>query len=251
MEYYRTEAGHIQAEFARRLGLALRQYRKESSQRAHDYSDTLSLSILQSLLSSCMHLAEDFASSNRIKCFLSEPMGVSMPASSELIEFRKALPRRPEKFIDFLKILRDSMSHPNPITDLPDNNMPTGFTSIRDGNGVLNRIRFVWAPSVHNRGRLMGFKTKEAAEEWAYECINEDSLPHNRLVVEEYRGFWYVRNTLADEVVLKGVIVELSCDQVYSLTIALSTLLAQPLNKNWDQQTIIPLEVIVPLEYVA
>lgn len=234
----------MQADFARRLGLALRQYRGICGQQHEDYSVTLSLSVLQSLLCSCMHLTENLASSNRIKCFLSEPLGNSLPASTESIVFEKAFPLRPEKFIDFVKILRDSMSHPNPITGLSDN-LPTGFTSISNGSGMLNRFRFVWSPQRNDKGWLRGFRSNEKAQEWVRECIEVGSFPKERIVVEERRNYWYVHDIATKEPITKGVILELSCEQIYSLAIALSTLLAQPLNKNWDQQT------IVPLEYVA
>jgi hypothetical protein len=241
MEYHQTEYGLIQADYARRLGLALRQYRQVCSQQHEDYSVTLSLSVLQSLLCSCMHLAEKLASNNRIKCFLSVPMGPSLPASHELIVFRKALPRKPHKFIDFLKILRDAMSHPNPI-NCTSENAPTGFTSIPDDSGVIKFIRFVWAPYVDNGGRLRGFRTKEEAQEWAHSYVDGESSRQDCIKIVQMGQFWYVRDTMKNAFVSKGVIVELSCDQIWSLAIALSTLLAQPLNENWDHQTIVPLE---------
>lgn len=244
MEYYRTEDGQIQADFARRLGLALRQYRKQSEESAQDYFDTLSLSVLQSLLVRCMHLTKDLASSSRIRSFLSECMGDVLPASTEPIVFQKAIPHKPKKFIDFLKILRDSMSHPNPIVD-SSKHVPTGFTSIRDGSGVLNRFKFVWAPSIHSRGWLMGYKSEKEASQLVSDCLEDGDMDPDRLVVEKDQDYWYVRDCKLDERISREVIVELSSGQLYSLAIALSTLLAQPLNKNWDQQT------IVPLEYVA
>ena len=57
MEYHRTDDGQIQADLARRLGIVLRQYHEQIS--THDkYEVSLSLSILQTLLTNCVELSD-------------------------------------------------------------------------------------------------------------------------------------------------------------------------------------------------
>jgi hypothetical protein len=91
----------------------------------------------------------------------------------------------------------------------------------------------------------MGYKSEKEASQLVSDCLEDGDMDPDRLVVEKDQDYWYVRDCKLDERISREVIVELSSGQLYSLAIALSTLLAQPLNKNWDQQT------IVPLEYVA
>lgn len=250
MEYYRTENGQIQADLARRLGLALRQYREQRRGKEQDYSVTLSLSVLHTLLTSCVQLAKNLASKKRIKSFLSEPLGDSLPNSNEPIVFQKAIPRRPKTYFDLLNNLRDSMSHPNPI-DGSSGNTPTGFTSIQDGSGALKCIRFVWAPNIDNGGWPRGFKSKEEADELACECRDEDPARSNQIKVVKEDRFWYVRDSEQNELISRVVVVDLSSNQVYSLAIALCIILAQPLNKDWDQKTMTSLEKLIPNENAA
>lgn len=55
MEYFRTKDGQIQADHARRLGIILKQYREQIIS-TEKYEVSLTLTILQSLLTNCVEL---------------------------------------------------------------------------------------------------------------------------------------------------------------------------------------------------
>ena len=58
MEYFRTEDGQIQADLARRLGTVLKQYHSQIIS-IEKYEVSLSLSILQTLLTNCVELLDN------------------------------------------------------------------------------------------------------------------------------------------------------------------------------------------------
>jgi hypothetical protein len=65
MEYYRTNDGQIQADMARRLGIILEQYHQQIK-GSEKYEVTLTLSVLQTLLTNCIELLNHLKKKDKI-----------------------------------------------------------------------------------------------------------------------------------------------------------------------------------------
>ena len=145
MEYARTASGQIQADFARRAGQLLLQYERLSrALPAKDrYESTLTLALLQSMLTICWELLKDSQSSRRTS--VSALFGLAPECVVQSWPAARGLTYR-----EVFECLRNSLSHPGvqqqavyPVT---------GYTTMESGSGQIEQFEFVWSPWVNGTG---------------------------------------------------------------------------------------------------
>lgn len=227
MEYVRTDEAQIYADFARRLGTVLRQYL--SAEFKPTYEATLSICLLQSLLTNCTEHIRAMASGERRRSFFTrtveeEPLwGLS---KTQVLEntFPHGL-----TFERYTGHLRDALSHPTraKITaPVPS----TGFTSTGAEGETIRRYLFVSSPDVR-KGRPRSFSSQREVQYYMRKC----ELPDDVEVIPDGQRFSLRRENQPYFRVFRA---GLSVRQIEELVIGLSNHLAQPLDANWDQVTV-------------
>ncbi|MDP3667804.1 MAG: hypothetical protein Q8R50_14065 [Sediminibacterium sp.] len=230
MEYFRTDDGQIQADYARRLGIILKQYHEQII-ATEKYEVSLSLSILQSLLTNCIELLNNLKSGDKKKNPFHE-----YPIDSAVWGFDDNSIKhntffQPELTAEkIVRHIRNALSHPTKI-DIKSLHKTTGY--ITKGNTTLiETIIFVSSPDLNGRGNPKPYRTKEEAES----TITRDrNFPDNVQVIQLANGhFGYGLNGEAFHRIFE---IELTPDKLCTLTYSLSSYLSHPLIKSWDGKT--------------
>lgn len=230
MEYFRTEDGQIQADYARRLGIILKQYHEQII-ATEKYEVSLSLSILQSLLTNCIELLNNLKSSDKKKNpFYEYPIdsavwGFDDNSIKHNTFFQPELTA--EKIV---RHIRNALSHPTKI-DIKSLRKTTGYITKGDTT-LIETIIFVSSPDLNGRGNSKTYPTKVAAES----TITKDgNFPSNVQVIQLDNGkFSYQLN---GESFQRNFEIELTPHKLLTLTYSLSSYLAHPLIKSWDGRT--------------
>lgn len=140
--------------FALHAEQLLKQYAKLT--RTHDpadrYEATLTLSVLQFLLTNCWELYKHLNDKNAARELASLRDYTSAMLLEDDVRVTKDLPkpssRDPKAIIGHL---RNALSHPVPaIVEHP----VTGYTTKEDGSGTVSRIVFIDSPNVTSKGRV-------------------------------------------------------------------------------------------------
>lgn len=242
MEYERTKDGQIQADFAERVGQIVIQYGQLSEQLPQDqrYEITLWLCLLQSLLTTCsesikknrylnMQALRDLSSMRLAK----DPIRLGLDA--ECIDYYSG-EFASITYSGLLGCLRDALSHPN---NQDDSNLAlpvTGYTTSNAASGNIEQIIFVWSPWVCERKRQLKdiFRPHSGAENRRRldrECRNlKVKLGINDLEIREAPG-GYLEVMREGHAFRPEIRVRLTTTQIRTLTLELSQLLAEPLEK--------------------
>lgn len=207
VELRRDDENQIRAGFALHAWQLLQHYeeltREEASERR--YEATLTVSVLQSLLTNCWELytylgrrgprmlanLEDF-----VESLLAEPnVSVVSTFPNEKFDARSLIVH-----------VRNALSHPR----MKDTDPPTtGYTTIADGSGLISRLRFIDSPDVNSKGTMRAeARDRLGSEDFSQVRMFELELPLMRLAA------------LAEEVAL---------------------VLAQPVMNNWNSADLVPL----------
>lgn len=115
MQYFRTDDGQIQADLARRLGIVLKQYHLQiiSSEK---YEVSLSLSILQTLLTNCVELLNNLKTrdeqSNPLYQYPIDPIKWGFNENNIIVNTFNQMQLTAEKVI---RHIRNALSHPTKI----------------------------------------------------------------------------------------------------------------------------------------
>lgn len=224
MEYFTSENGQIQADFAFRLGKIILQYDNLNLPLIDNFSSTLHISILQNVLSNCVELL------NNLK---------ELPKDNELYLI-KDITLEYECFLGFkkymitkntfqnnisidtlLRCLRNSLSHPTYI-DIHSDTPSTGYTTKPDGSGIINKYIFISSPDVNKRNRPKCFKTKKQFEDY---CKEKRYDFQYKIENGEYK--------ILNPRILK---IQLNPQELKDITINICNYLAQPLQKNWNRK---------------
>jgi hypothetical protein len=230
MEYFRTDDGQIQADYARRLGIILKQYHEQIN-TTEKYEVSLSLSILQSLLTNCIELLNNLKSGDKKKNpFYEFPIDSSVWGfDDKSIKHNSFF--QPEITADkIVRHIRNALSHPTKI-DIKSLHKKTGYITKGD-TPLIEAIIFVSSPDLNGRGNSKPYKTKEAAES----TITRDrNFPDNVQVIQLANGqFCYQLNGEAFHRIFE---IELTPHKLLTLTYSLSSYLSHPLIKSWDGRT--------------
>lgn len=157
MEHARHFDG-IQAGHAANAGNGLQQYLDLAATLpgAARYEATLTICVLQSLLTQCAELLK--YSEGRALAELQEPLSAG-PSSLELAEFEIVQNTFPEELTcaGLLEHVRDALSHPAPDEEFCYR--PTGFTTTNSGTGVIEGYEFTSSPWIKSdRRQIAGMR---------------------------------------------------------------------------------------------
>jgi hypothetical protein len=133
---------------------------------------------------------------------------------------------------NFLLHLRNSLSHPTAITANSEI-QSTGYYSIADNSGRISKYIFIDSPDVkvgqNGKNRPKKFSNFKLYEDF----ITNSNYKKHPFTFEEINGEFELRNHRVYKVCL-------SSRQLKMLVVNLSSLLAQPVQKNWDGKVLNP-----------
>ena len=247
MNYFEDEKHRIQADMALRIGKIAYQYSQLDLPPEQNFTDTLHLCLLQNLLTNCEALMAAMAREN------GEDLGLKVPLSEMTDWGLDSVDIRDDSFESSLTVevflihLRHAMSHPTG-TDIDARFPSTGYHSIPDAAGMIEAIGFCNSPDTRNN-RPSSFPSEKAAR--GYLERNQGSSPRNpwnqipgdvevgEMAHPRGNQFGLFRY---GEPYARVFSVVLSTNQLRSLVLGLSNLLAQPAREHWDGHSI--LEVV-------
>lgn len=240
MEYERTPAGQIQADFARRAGQLLLQYERIGRDLSPDeqFESTLAVALLQSMLTICLELLNR-GSGQRVGTelrdvarllVLDEParMGLEPKCVVECWPSTRGLTYR-----EVFECLRHALSHPCPQggTTYP----VTGYTTVAQASGHIELFEFVQSSWVNGKGSGLSptyapGKTDDAAKTKAEECVRRwasNASVEGLELRKNADGKWRVY--LGDSLFVPVLRIRLTVQQLRTLTLTLSDLLSSSL----------------------
>jgi hypothetical protein len=134
---------------------------------------------------------------------------------------------------NYIRVIRNAMSHPTE-TDIAKELPSTGFSTVADESGRINKFVFINSPDVR-KNRQKYFNTRQEAEEY----IVENEISAEVLITETWtdNGNKYVL-TLDGKAYARFSKIEIAVGELRSFVKALSNYLAQPIQKEWDGITI-------------
>ena len=244
--YYEDHQGQIYADVAYRLGIIVKQYDFHIvGDDEMNFDSTMCVSFLQNLLTIyCEYWKnERFGVPN----FWKEPLyykdtlisannyfGIdpSMVIENNIVEEKVSI-------FNFLTHLRNSLSHPTAI-NANSEIQSTGYYSIADNSGRISKYIFIDSQDVkvdqQGKNRPKKFSNIELVKKFITNPINKK----HPFTYEEINGEYELRNHRVYKVCLTS-------RQLKMLVVNLSSLLAQPVQKNWDGRVLNP----KILEYAA
>ncbi len=241
-EYFRDPQNRIRAGFALHAGNLFVQYQRLSASihPSERYEATLTLCILQSLLTQCAELIKQMS---KIESFDWEQAVTDIPTRWGLRRGFIKEDTNPETltYRKFLEHLRNACSHP---TDLALESFPmsTGYSTIPGPTGLVEAFEFVDSPSVQNGRLRKQFRSnvRQVVQNtvttlnnaWMEENQTSEEPFHVVRIGEEYQVYKndneYVR--------LFRAIIPLS--DLTETVKFLANYLAQPSQHAWDGKTI-------------
>lgn len=181
MEYRRTDDAQIQADFAGRVGQILMQYEslKTKLPIEEQYEATLSIALLQTMLTQCQELLKNNRSVKNAPLGLEELVamanrGFDEPPPLLGITHECILDRWPSerslKYRDVIECIRNALSHPLPQTNerLPR----TGYTSQKCNSGLLEAFVFTQSPWVGPSGLLLSHYRVGKGEKYKFDDVS-------------------------------------------------------------------------------
>lgn len=219
-EYFLEPNGQIHADLAYRLGKIIEQYDSIKKIDLFNFDSSLCLCILQNLLTiydeknkfGGYPLTREKSFYNK-NCLIRDENYFDISTDKIEVDNSNSI----KTVGDFLKTLRNSMSHPTAINQMSDF-LSTGYFS-NSVNKKINSYTFVNSPDVKN-GSPIFFHTESKFNIYTKNKIYEFKK-------KQIRGGYQITNPRITKITLN--VIELK-----NLTIKLAKLLSQPVQKNWD-----------------
>jgi hypothetical protein len=239
MEYFRQESSKIPAGFALNAGKLLLQYSafSESLIPQERYDATLTICILQSLLTNCWELIESMKNHQKQKWLETV---TDVPG---LFEIRRIYVKEntfssdPNKltYEEFVGHLRNALSHPTYPEKIPS----TGYTTVPDKTGTVSQFRFIDSPWVKRGVILSGAcagkegKVRQTADSFSnkHQCGKLEVRQNSEGIYQIFREHENARYLPIFEAVLP-------LESLGELARKLANYLAQPTQENWDGTSI-------------
>lgn len=236
-EYIETPDGQIQADFARRVGQVLLHYEAGAAlgQPQDSYEATLTICLLQALLTNCVELIDKKVKNDRT--------GLTQDASRSLKEdpalfglnlqciTRQWPSDRPLKYREIFKCLRNALSHPLPQKA---NGFPTtGYTTWKSPSGMIEGFRFIQSPWVNRSGSDVAdrYKAKDEDRPELEMVMNAWSSNHGTSGLSIEPGSDGLnRIFLGEKRFIPCLQLDISTTQLRTMTLSLSDRLAEPLS---------------------
>lgn len=242
MEYERTDDSQIQADFAGRVGHILMQYErfKPALPLSEQYEATLSIALLQTLLTQCQELLKNHRSSKNA------PQGLEGLVAMANRGFDEPPPllgltndcilerwpsEKPVKYRDLIECIRNALSHPLPQNK--EQHPRTGYTTIKGASDLIEAFIFTQSPWVGPSGSLLpqyrpGKSEKKKFEDASIKISNwsRNFGVENVVLSETNDGYLPMRNGVSFVPVMR---VRLDVAQLRLFVLALSDYLSEPL----------------------
>jgi hypothetical protein len=232
MEYFRDPKNQIYADLAYRLGRIVVQY-EQLQTKEEKFEASLYLAILQNLMTNCNEYVRQMTRSSRRNSIFKKELADSDWGVNKSCWLKNTFNENPT-LENFIARIRNSVSHPT-NTDIESNYPSTGFSTIKDnGSRIIQKYRFINSPDVRDN-RLKEYTYEQIINileryksEFPTDVIYE-SMPGQP---EKYRF------TYRGDVFMRISIIDLSVKQLGSFVKKLANYLAQPIEKDWDGETI-------------
>ena len=229
MEYERTKEGLIQADLAKRLGTVLKQY-SDFKINEEKFEVSLTLAILQNLLTNCMELLKELSKKERRENPFTNELTDNLSdwgISNDCININ-TFEQGKITYEKIFRHLRNALSHPTNL-NLKSDYLSTGYTT-ENNSKAIEKIILVSSPDVR-KNRLIEHNTSNDAKNWK---DRQGTFPKETAITEKDGKYIFTLNSQPFYRVCK---IELRPKQLLNLTFALSTYLSHPLQKDWDGKT--------------
>jgi hypothetical protein len=244
--YYEDHQGQIYADMAHRLGVIVKQYDYYIDEDDKmNFDSTMCVSFLQNLLTIyCEYWKNE---SYGLPAIWKEPLFDKNTLISAKNYFgiepsmvlENSIVKEVASTFNFLTHLRNALSHPTAI-NASSKIQSTGYYSVADSSGRISKYIFIDSQDVkvdgHGRNRTKQFPNLEKFEEF----LHGDKAKGHPFTYEEVNGMLELRNHRIYKICLTS-------HQLKNLVVKLSSLLAQPVQKNWNGRELNP----KILEYAA
>ncbi|MCZ2100860.1 MAG: hypothetical protein LC107_04920 [Chitinophagales bacterium] len=238
MEYFRDPKNQIYADIAFRLGKIITQYEKMTTDE-EKFETTLYLTVLQNLLTNSNEYVRNMTRGERRESIFNQEISDSIWGIDTTCWVKNTFNENPT-LQNFIARIRNSVSHPTNI-DIESDFPSTGYTTIKNQSGSIDRFRFINSPdTINNRLKKLNeqqvFKT-------IYQRDSNNQIIHNefpkdisyRSIPNNEEKFQLILN---DEPFIRISIIDLSVKQLGVFVKNLANYLAQPIQKDWDGITI-------------
>lgn len=238
MEYFRDPKNQIYADIAFRLGKIVTQYEKMSVDE-EKFEATLYLTVLQNLMTNSNEYVRQMTRSVRRNSIFNEDISNSIWGIDNKCWIKHTFNENPT-LQNFITRIRNSVSHPTNI-DIESDFPSTGFTTIKNQSGVIDKFRFINSPDTRNN------RIKELDEKQVFNTIYQRNSNNKRIheefpedisyrkIPENEEKFQLISN---GEPFIRISIIDLSVKQLGAFVKNLANYLAQPIQKDWDGLTI-------------
>ncbi len=238
MEYFRDPKNQIYADIAFRLGRIVTQYEKMTTDE-EKFEATLYLTVLQNLMTNSNEYVRQMTRSARKNSIFNKEISYSIWGLNDKCWIKHTFYEKPT-LQNFITRIRNSVSHPTDI-DIESEFPSTGFTTIKNQSGVIDRFRFINSPDTRNN------RLKELDEKQVFDTIYQRNS-NNKIFHEEFpKDISYRKipnNEEKFQLISNGKpfirisIIDLSVKQLGVFVKNLANYLAQPIQKDWDGVTI-------------
>ncbi|MBN2863715.1 MAG: hypothetical protein JXN62_11160 [Bacteroidales bacterium] len=238
MEYFRNPENQIYADLAYRLGRIVNQYEKSVPDN-EKFEATLYIAILQNLITNSNEYVRQMTKSTRRNSIFKQKVTESIWGIDEKCWVKNTF-NEELTLQNFITRIRNSVSHPTNI-EIKSDFSSTGFTTINDDSGIIQKFRFINSPDTRNN-RLKEFSKNEVLNtlyqrnsnnqiiredfpmDISYEKISNS--PEKFRLIQNGKPFFRIS------------IIDLSVKQLGIFVKNLANYLAQPIQKDWDGVTI-------------
>lgn len=245
MEYIETPDGQIQADFARRVGQVLLHYEAGTAlaPKQDSYEATLTICLLQSLLTNCVELIK--GKNKKDRTGLTTIAGMSILQEPALFGLNPSCithrwqSDRDLTYREVLQCLRNALSHPLPQQS--GEYKTTGYTTSKSKTGEIEGFTFVQSPWVNSTGSdlLPRFKVDEKELSKLGNELKWWSSDHGTtgLSVVPIQGRKH-QIFCGSEPFIPYLHIDISTIQLRTLTMTLSDRLSEPLTQLPDVSSV-------------
>lgn len=235
MEYYRDPNNQIYADLSFRLGRIMVQY-EEFIINEEKFEATLYISVLQNLVANCNEYIRKMTKTERRNSifklnYANADWGINQGS------WIKNTFGEEESLQNFISKIRNAVSHPIP-TDITSEFPSTGFTTIPDNSGVIQKFRFINSPDT-NQNNYKLFDSLGRAEKY----VEDYQLSNSNVEIRTLNHGAKLNYILysEDKIFTRQSIIDLTVKELGVFVKNLANYLAQPTQANWDGSSIIQL----------
>lgn len=238
MEYFRTPKNQIYADQAFRLGKIISQYKRMSFQE-EKFEATLCLAVLQNLMTNSNEYVRQMTKGTRRNSIFNKDISDSIWGIDDKCWIKHTFNEK-LTLQNFITRIRNSVSHPTNV-DFKSDFPSTGYSTIKDDSGIIQKFRFINSPdTTQNRPKI--FPNLKSIERVIYQRDNIEEkvingeFPSNITYCINQQGKYGI--VLDEKPFARISIIDITVEQLFDFVTHLANYLAQPIQENWDGETI-------------